>query len=229
MGYRGFSAKIGRVSVAILAAALSVGWMGVPGHANTQAVASTPAAVTIPATISGFRSARFGMDEKAVRAAISKDFGKSDADISTSVNTVERTKLLSISVPDLLEDGGTAQVSYIFGYKSKTLIQIGASWSKATDPDITDATLVANGDVLSSHFAAEGFPPESVKAGVVVANGILLFRGVDNDGHAAILLLQGKFEDGENGQKTLRPAGLALLYSVDPDKPDIFRIKNGNF
>lgn len=229
MGCCGFSAKAGRVLSALMAAALSLGWMSAPALANTQAAVVEPAAAVEPAAISGFRSAKFGMDEDAVRAAIAKDFDKSADDISASVNTVERTKLLTISVPDLLEGGGTAQVSYIFGYKSKTLIQVGASWSKATDPDMDDATLVANGDVLSSHFAAENFPPESVKAGVVVANGILLFRGVDSDGHAAILLLQGTFEDGENGRKALKPTGLALLYSVDPDEPDIFRIKDGNF
>jgi hypothetical protein len=57
----------------------------------------------------------------------------------------------------------------------------------------------------------------------------LLFRGVDLEGRAAILLLQGKFEETTEGRNALKPTGLALLYSVEPDAPDIFCIKDGNF
>lgn len=229
MPRRCFLAKIGHVSFGVLAVALSVGWMSLPNAAAAQTELSTPADATQTAVVSGFRTAKFGMDEQEVRAAIAKDFDKADADISESANTIERTKLLSITVPDLLEGGGTAQVSYIFGYKSKALIQVGVSWSKATDPEITDAMLVANGDVLSNHFSTEGFAPDSVTTGSVISSGILLFRGVDAEGRSAILLLQGKFEEGDGGQKALTPAGLALLYSVDPDNPDIFRVKDGSF
>jgi hypothetical protein len=189
------------------------------GNAQEAAVAS----------VTGFRSATFGMDEDAVISAIATDFGVKKADINVSENTVERTKLMTVMVPDLLEGGGIAQVSYIFGYKSKTLIQVGASWNKGTDPEMTDVKLVANGDVLSNHFLSDGFSPDTVTVGTAVENGILLFRGVDLEGRAAILLLQGKFEETTEGRNALKPTGLALLYSVEPDAPDIFRIKDGNF
>ncbi len=229
MPRRCFLAKVGRVSFSVLAVTLIAGWMSLPGAATGQAEITAPAAATQAAAVSGFRSAKFGMNEQEVRAAIAKDFDKTDADVSESTNTIERTTLLSITVPDLLEGGGTAQVSYIFGYKSKALIQVGVSWSKATDPDITDAMLVANGDVLSNHFSTEGFAPDTVTTGSIVSSGILLFRGVDAKERSAILLLQGKFEENEGGQKALVPARLALLYSADPDNPDIFRVKDGSF
>lgn len=200
-----------------------------PMQGMAQAVAAVPTEAAAVASVAGFRSAQFGMDEAAVRAAIAADFGKSDADIAVSENVIERTKLLSVKVPDLLEGGGTAQVSYIFGYKSKGLIQVGASWNTETDPKITDAMLVANGDVLTSHFLTAGYPAETVKTGTAVANGVLLFRGSDAEGHTSILLLQGTFQDDGKGRNALTPTGLALLYSVNPDQPDIFRIKDGNF
>lgn len=213
------------VGVAIMA-------MGQVSHAGTQAdaaVTSEAVEASASASVTGFRSAVFGMDEKAVYAAIIRDFGLDETKVMQNENTIERTKLLTILVPNLLEGGGVAQVSYIFGYKSKKLIQVGVSWNVETDPEMVDTKLVANGDILSSHFLSDGFPSSSITTATAVANGILLFRGIDAEGRAAILLLQGDFKEGTNGQNALKPTGLALLYSVDPDAPDIFRIKEGDF
>lgn len=224
-------AYCGRMLLNCMAVVVASGGMTLTSQAATEieAVVATDAQMASPVVVSGFRSATFGMDEAAVYEAIAKDFGIAQENIKTSENTVERTKLLTITVPDLLVGGGIAQVSYIFGYKSKALIQVGASWNATTDPEMTDKLLVANGDVLTSHFLEDGFVPETVTAGVAVDNGILLFRGGDADGHSAILLLQGNFRQDTNGQNVLKPTGLALLYSVNPDVPDIFRIKDGNF
>jgi FlaG/FlaF family flagellin (archaellin) len=215
----------------ILLCALTVGIASAPiGSAATETnEATAQQAEQTPVAIAGFRSATFGMDKAAVIAAIAKDFGVDEADIAQGQNTVERTDLLTVQVPDLLEGGGTAQVSYIFGYTSKALIQVGASWNATIDPAMTDKQLVANSDVLSSHFLAGNYAAGSLTTATAVANGILLFRGLDTEGHSAILLLQGNFEENTDGLKALKPTGLALLYSVNPDTPDIFRIKDGNF
>lgn len=224
-------AIMGRILLNAVVVSIFFGAMAQATQAATETdvVAATGAQEALPASVAGFRTATFGMDEAAVYAAISNDFGIAKESVKESENTVERTRLLTVSVPDLLEGGGVAQVSYIFGYKSKALIQVGASWNMTTDPEMSDKLLVANGDVLASHFLAEGFAPASVTTGTAVANGILLFRGGDADGHTAILLLQGSFEQNTNVQNALKPTGLALLYSVNPDAPDIFRIKDGNF
>ena len=165
-----------------------------------------------------------------VKAAIIKDFNVKAEAIASGENTAERTQLLSVAVPDLLPGGGTAQVSYVFGYKSKTLIQVGVSWSAATDSTITEAELYADGDVLRTHFMAAGYKPDSIKTGLVLQNGLLLFRGEDADGHATILILQGQFKDAADGkQKTLTPTSLALLYSASPQNPDVFKLAPGQF
>lgn len=196
----------------------------------TAQTAELPAVMTEAsvAGLTGFRSAFFGDDEDAVRAAIKADFGLEGDAVKVGLNTVERTQVITISVPDVLADGGIAQISYIFGYQSKALIQVGLLWAPATDPAITDATLYANGDVLRAFLTSAGYVPETVSRDIVLENGILLFRGSDAKGHTAILLLQGRFEE-KDGQRTLFPENLTLLYAVSPDKPDILTLKKGDF
>jgi hypothetical protein len=197
------------------------------GASAADAAPALPAATT---DVNGFRSATFGMSEADVRAAIVKDFGVKPTAIISGQNAAERTQVLSVPVPDLLQGGGTAQVSYVFGYKSKTLIQIGVSWSRASDPKMTPDELYADGDVLRSHFMTAGYQPASIKTGLVLPNGILLFRGEDASGHATILILQGDFKAGADGkQRTLTPTALALLYSADPQNPDVFKVAPGQF
>jgi hypothetical protein len=191
---------------------------------DTAAEGMTPLVV-----VDGFRSAKFGMDQDAVRAAILADFEIKDDGIQSGENAVERTQILTVAVPNLILDGGTAQVSYVFGYESKTLIQVGATWSTKTDPEVTAKMLYDNGDVLRTHFMTEGYVPETVKTNVALPNGILMFRGADAENHATLLLLQGAFTTGEDGRNTLTPASLDLLYSSDPDTPDIFTLPEGSF
>jgi hypothetical protein len=232
-----FARAIARLS--LLAAVLSPSLALAASPSNAPAIAPSAAATAAPgavapaaakASVAGFRSARFGMTQAEVKAAITKDFGvKADA-IVAGDNAAERTQLLSVSVPDVLPGGGTAQVSYVFGYKSKTLIQVGVSWSAATDSALTEAQLYANGDVLRTHFVAEGYKPETIKTGLVLQDGILLFRGEDTDGHATILILQGQYKDAADGkQRVLTPTSLALLYSADPQNPDVFKLAPGQF
>ncbi|MBN9306599.1 MAG: hypothetical protein BGO82_13330 [Devosia sp. 67-54] len=202
------------------------------GSANPPAAA--PVATEAPPAksdfvLEGFRSAKFGMTQDKVRAAIKADFGLSGDAVVAGTNAAERTQLLTIVVPDLLPDGGKAQVSYVFGYSSKTLIQVGVSWNASIDPKVDAAKLYANSDVLVAYFTAQGYLPATIRTGVVLDNGILLFRGEDKDGHAAIVLLQGDFTGGGDTQKVLKPTSLALLYAADSKEPDIFKLDPGAF
>ena len=184
---------------------------------------------TSSANVEGFRSAKFGMSEAEVKTAITKDFGvKADA-IREQPNAGERTKALVVSVPDLLPGGGGAEVSYVFGYQSKKLIQVSASWSKATDDKMTPEQLFSNSSVLRSHFMSEGFKPDTVATNMPINNGLLMFRGSDAKDRTAILLLQGTFSQGENNQRILTPGSLMLFYIADAKTPDIYRLPPGSF
>lgn len=201
--------------------------LGAAGAVRAQDVGSTPpAADTRVAEVAGFRSARFGMTEAEVRKAIADDFKVNDADIRLVPNEAERTNVLSVRVPDMIADGGAADVSYVLGYKSKTLIQVGCLWSTATDPAMTPALLRANAQVLAAYFAAAGYPSETVMMNQPIRGGVLVFRGSDREGRMTLLVLHGEVPEA-GGE--LVPVALTLYYTEDPENPDIFRLPPGQF
>ncbi len=181
-------------------------------------------------SVGGFRSAQFGMDEAQVRAAATKDFGHDGKalDFKNGGNAAERTRSLTTRVPNVLPEGGTADVAYVFGYKTKKLIQISIVWSKVTDPTMTAEKLVADADVLRANFAEQGYKQDTVVSDVAVRNGILVFRGADSAGHTTALLLEGRTA-ADKDHKVFTPASLLILYIADPKHPDVFRLAPGQF
>jgi hypothetical protein len=179
--------------------------------------------------IDGFRSAKFGMSESDVKGAITKDFKLKADEIHEQPNPSERTKALLVKVPELLPGGGLAEVSYVFGYHTKKLIQVTVSWSKAIDSKITPEQLFSNSSVLRAHFMGEGFKPDTIATNMPVNGGVLMFRGSDAEDHSVILILQGTLAPGEHNQRVLTPTGLLLFYVADAKTPDIFRLPPGSF
>jgi hypothetical protein len=203
---------------------------GAPAGATSTAAAETPAADDkTTKAIDGFRSARFGMSETDVRAAMTKDFNAKPDAIKIQDNASELTRSLLLSAPELLPNGGTAELSYVFGYKSKSLIQVGAVWSKGTDTAMTPEKLFSNANILRAHFMGEGFKPDTIAVNMPVAGGIVMFRGSDAKDRSVILLLQGTFENKENNQRVLTPTSLLLFYVADAKSPDIFKLPPGQF
>lgn len=216
----------------IVAAALITG----QGPALSQAKKEPPAPAgasgvmsTASASVDGFRSAKFGMGEAEVKGIIAKEFGLKGDAIREQPNAGERTKALLIKVPGLLPGGGTAEVSYIFGYQTKKLIQVSVSWSKATDEKMTPEQLFSNSSVLRSHFLSEGFKPESIATNMPLNNGLLMFRGSDAKDRTTMMILQGTFSQGEKDQRILTPTALMLFYIADAKAPDIYRLPPGSF
>ncbi len=164
-----------------------------------------------------------------MRAAIAKDFGAKPDAVRAQDNASELTHSLLYSAPELLPNGGTAELSYVFGYKSKSLIQVGAVWSKATDTAITPEKLFSNANILRAHFLSEGFKPDSIAVNMPVNGGIVMFRGSDAKDRSVILLLQGTFENKDNNQRVLTPTSLLLFYVADAKSPDIFKLPPGQF
>ncbi|MCW1992360.1 UNVERIFIED_ORG: hypothetical protein M2425_003812 [Bradyrhizobium japonicum] len=200
---------------------------GAPAAATTEAPSA--GADDKAKSIDGFRSAKFGMGEADVRAAMIKDFNAKPDAIKAQDNASELTHSILMSVPELLPNGGTAELSYVFGYKSKSLIQVGAVWSKGTDAAITPEKLFSNANILRAHFMGEGFKPDSIAVNMPVAGGIVMFRGSDAKDRSVILLLQGTFENKENNQRVLTPTSLLLFYVADAKSPDIFKLPPGQF
>jgi hypothetical protein len=181
-------------------------------------------------TIRGFRGAEFGMTESQLRATIPSNLGVSASAIHASENPVQKTAVITVKAPNLLPDGGAADVSYVFGYRSHKLIEINILWSKATDPKITLAQLEHNGVELQTYFRGEGFPPDRTAANLAVPGGLLLFRTNDKAGHAIVLVLAGTVtKDAKSDKATLVPTSLSLAYAANPEHPDVFELKHGSF
>jgi hypothetical protein len=183
-----------------------------PAAAAAAAPATAPA--DSKAAIEGFRSATFGMNE---------------ADLRTAITKAELTRSLLVTVPELLANGGTAEISYVLGYKSKTLIQVGVVWSKQTDAALTPERIFSNANILRAHFLSEGFKPDSIAVNTPVNGGLLMFRGSDSKDRTVMLLLQGTMENKDNNQRILTPTGLLLFYVADAKSPDVFKLPPGQF
>jgi hypothetical protein len=196
-----------------------------PGTAPVMSAATQAGPV-----IAGFRSANFGMTEAQVRGVIEKTFKLSGSAINAAENPLQHTQVLSVQVPDLVPDGGTAAVSYVFGYQTHKLIEVNIVWSPQIDPKITPAALYQNGESLQQYFAEEGFPADRSTGNVATPNGILLFRATDMSGNAVLLILSGAISKDPKSDKTvLSPQALTLEYAADPLHPDVFQLAKGSF
>lgn len=190
--------------------------------------AAAPAQIT---HVDGFRSAAFGMTEQQVRAAILKDFKIGPDKVKSEENLAERTQVLTINVPDVLEGAGTAKISYIFGYASKKLIQINLLWGTAVDSQVPADKIVAAADQLHQLFLDSGYDPKTIINNARLNDGeVLVFQGQDADKHTTLLRLAAVQQPTR--RKTEPPTTvtrLLLSYIADSQTPDIYRLKKGEF
>jgi hypothetical protein len=192
--------------------------------------AGTPSAaapVPLPATIDGFRRARFGMNEQQVRQAIREEFP--DVRIVSTVHPSEKTTVVSITVADLLPDTGNARISYILGYRSKTLVQVNLLWISNRSPS-ADEALVGAANSLRDYFMSQNYKKDSTIANRQVAeNAIIVFRTSDLKGRTILLVLSGTPAGAHPTKQGEPPLTLELAYIEDPAHPDMFRIGKGQF
>ena len=204
---------------------------------TASAAPAAPAAAAQPTTpvhVDGFRSAKWGMTEAQVKTAIHTDFNIAEDKLTSTQNLAEKTQVLTITVPELLEGAGTAQVSYILGYTSKKLIEVNALWGTALDPQVAPEKIVAAGDQLRMLFLGSGYDPQTVTTNAKMPDGsILVFSGRDADKHTTLLrLATGTVTPADKDGKPGKPATVAALtlsYILDESEPDIFRLKKGSF
>jgi len=232
-------------SIAIVAGVLAAlsAWMPRPAGAQTPPGRSGQGAPVAeePAAIAGFRSAAFGMNEADLRKAIAKDFNVKPQDIKAEVHPAEKTRLLSVTVKDLLPDTGQALVIYHLGYKSKTLIQVNVVWGRPVQAEPDPQRLVATANMLRNYFAAQKFRPEGRVVNAPVDGGIIAFRGFDASRRMVLLMLNAQpvrptaqpSPDEPTGQaqkeSPLKTLSLQLSYVLNPEKPDVFAIEKGQF
>jgi len=203
------------------------------GETEQSTLKDRPAApVGPPATVDGFRQALFGMSEEQVRQAVRKDFPAAMTKITSAVHPSEKTTVLSLTVADLLPNTGSARVSYIFGYRSKKLIQINIVWT-SDGSTAGDEAVVGAANSLRDYFTSQNYKPDSAVANRQLAeNTILVFRANDLQGRMVLLVLSGVAAAAHHEEKKgprPPPLTLELSYILDAAHPDVFRIAKGQF
>jgi hypothetical protein len=179
------------------------------------------------AKINGFRSAKFGMKEHDVLKAISKDFKTKKNKVSRFKHPTEKTLSLGINVDRLLPNSGPAKVFYVLGHKSRRLIHVKVIWGKPATPEPDAGNVVSTANLLRNHLAQKVYQKEGLVFNKQLSEGVfLVFQGLDKKGHAVKLVL---INPKVNPKKMGENISLTLSYIEKPGKPDVFRIKNGDF
>ena len=175
------------------------------------------------------------MTEPEVRAAVKKSLAVKDAHIKTGANPTEGTTLL-IARADALDPGpGPATITYIFGNKSKKLIQVSVAWGE--DAPNTDANaIIAAGTRLERYFQGFSWRKDTARVGVPVGeNTVVLFAGEDEKKGAVRLVVDGiKYQMSREGNQTTSPdpkgpPKLVINYIADRENPDVAKIEPGKF
>jgi len=180
------------------------------------------------ANIDGFRSAKFGMKMKEVQNSILKDFGIFDSKIDTISHPTEQTQSLGITIDKLLPNSGKSRVVYVFGYKSKRLMQVNILTGHPVDTDVTPQQVVDAGNLLGSHFFKKRYLEDGLVAHARLNDGsVLIFRGKDQTGRMALLRLSNP-KPNQKKDDTLK-ISLTLSYIEKPEQPDAFQLKENDF
>ena len=234
---RSLASRIGRLAVGGLAAGVAVALLLVAAGTLfvDRVVPPAPPKVVTPLTaepgsvggfqITGFRTARFGMKEPELREALAQDFGLSPASLAVTDAAGLGARTLSFLLDGLVPGAGVAQISYIFGYQGKDLIQISATWGGANRPEAGAPQVEAAAAELKRYFRSLPLDPALVAFDLRQGDGsMVLARARDPQGHVAMLIRS----DVPDQAGVKRPM-LQLVYIRDDKQPDVFRIQKGLF
>lgn len=195
------------------------------GLAMAQEATPTPP----PAEVAGFRSARFGMGESDVRAAISNDFGLGDDAVRVVPNQLDGTTILSVDVTDLIPATGNARVNYVLGYASLSLTRVNVIWGTPVNAGATAEDMTKIAVLLQRYFDDLGLVPETIVRSRRLPNGtIILFAGADAAGRAVAVVYREAEVTNEDGTKSTAFL-LRLSYVEKPSDPDIYKLEPGTF
>lgn len=174
--------------------------------------------------IDGFRSAKFGMSEKQVIKAIIKDFKIPRNKIKRNTQPSQKTVFHTVTVPNLMEIGGTARINYIFGYKSKRLIHVNIDWGKGVTQKKEQEDLYAAAQLLQNHFTKNKYQKKRYAVNIKVNNKTtIVFRGQDKKNRIIFLRLNSpKIDKGGDKKRTGENTSLTLSYILNVENPDIF-------
>ena len=180
--------------------------------APADAQAPAASASTAPWLVTGFRSAKFGMTEPEVRAAIAHDFRFGDGALVASDNGPDHTHVLALRLPRLDPAPGAVNLTYLFGAASHRLLQVDVAWTTGDHPtDLERSQMAGAGVSLANYFRALAWPPGRITAGAVShSTTFVFFDGVDPR-QAVVDLRAFGVKVTEAGTVPIAPTGPAVL------------------
>src|SRR3981189_363785 len=187
--------------------------------------------------VTGFRDARFGMTEPEVRTLVAKSLAVKPADLKTTSNPTEGTTLLTARADSLDPGPGPATITYIFGNKSKRLIQVNVAWGEDAPSTPTDTNAILGaGTRLERYFQGFSWRKDTTRVGIPLGeNTVVLFAGEDEKKGAVRLVVDGiKYQMNREGNQTTapepkKPPKLIINYIADRENPDVAKIEPGKF
>lgn len=166
------------------------------------------------ATISGFRTARFGMSEAEVRTAIARDFPSSA--LAIEIREATATTPRALAIPLIRLNPGPTPAAVAYAFRDGKLAQVDVTWvapGEAT-PAQREGLAVA-GERLRGYFESQTKKPATVtQAGVLGPNTLLLHAASDAAGASVEATLDGvgfsRTVDGKSVPSPT-PVGSAVL------------------
>ena len=142
--------------------------------------------------------------------------------------STERTQSLGITIDKLIPISGKTRVVYVFGYKSKQLMQVNILIGHPVDTNIAPQQVVDSGNLLGNHFFKKRYQEDGLVAHARLNDGsVLIFRGKDQKGRMALLRLSNP--QPNEGDKEDPKITLSLSYIEKPEQPDAFQLKEDDF
>lgn len=177
--------------------------------------------------IDGFRSAKFGLNEKQVLEAITKDFKISKNKVKRNMASVSKNIVLTIHLPKLMEIGGPTNINYLMGYKSKKLIQVNATWGAEVTKNFKPIDVVNLSDLLREHFIKKRYKKVGYTLNKKLKNGdIIIFSGRDQKDRMILFRLKSPKVKIKNKKKEIsKNVSLVLSYIQSTTNSDVFRPK----
>ena len=206
---------------------------GAIAHAQTMNSQSASTAVVAPAQkpsfrLEGYGRLRFGMDAEQIKALLRSDFPQANPTLIDRIDTVSRSRVLTLELPALDPGPGVATISCVFGATSQRLIAVNVIWLAAGKASQTQETLWINAAAqLAKTYAAQPWPLFGTTYGTVVAPGVsVVFTGHDEAVGAAEIKLQGITTASGSFSG---PFSLRLTLVANASQPDIYRLAADSF
>lgn len=190
------------------------------------------------AEVNGFRSAKFGQKESEVIAALKKDLGVTDKEVTTLTDPQTSMKVLSVKLKGFEPLEQPAVVNYVFGYECSCLTQVSVNWDVSAMKD--QKTMLVRLGSLVNYFQGLSWKEGESITSKLLGNPksgeeatLIFFRG-QSDNKSSVTLLGAPVKVKLSKDKKMDAnideiKNIVLIYDHNTEKVDSYFIQPGKF